>query len=275
MSHLTLSENHISTPDYHSDIGQKLVSVVIPCYNQGKFLQETVPSVLNSTYKPLEIIIVNDGSTDDSLEIIKEIAKKNTGVYYINQSNKGPSEARNVGIEFANGEYILPLDGDDKIHPEYISRAVEVISSDANIKVVYCQAEKFGRKSGKWNLQNFSHQALATENMIFVSALFHKSDWEAVGGFDVAMEEGWEDWEFWISMLKDGGKAVQLPITGFYYRIHSASRRKSFCSEAKKQAITYLNKKHGDFFWKYINGPLRVKRSVSKYYNRMAHLFFL
>ncbi len=274
MSSLTTSQYVNSASDCTGNHADMLVSVVIPCHNHGKFLEETVLSVLNSTYKSIEIVIVNDGSSDDSLEIIKMLAKEHLGVFYINQTNSGPSEARNAGIEFANGAYILPLDGDDKIHPDYISQAVAAIQKDSNIKVVYCQAEKFGLKSGKWNLKTFSHEALATENMIFVSGLFRKSDWEAVGGFDLAMDKGWEDWEFWISMLKDGGLAIQLPIVGFYYRIHPTSRRKSFQNEAKKQAISYLNKKHSDFFWKHINGPLRAQRGVSKYYNKITQTFF-
>lgn len=274
MSSLFTYKNHYASQDSKDAHGGKLVSVVIPCHNHGNFLEETVNSVINSTYQNIEIVIVNDGSTDNSLEVIKKIAKENLRVYYINQTNSGPSEARNAGIEFANGFYILPLDGDDKIHSDYITQAVNALEQNLQTKVVYCQAEKFGRKSGKWNLKPFSHKSLATENMIFVSALFRKSDWEAVGGFDDALDKGWEDWEFWISMLKDGSQAVQLPLTGFYYRIHSTSRRKSFESEAKKQAIAYLNKKHSDFFWKHIYGPLRAQRSVSKYYNRIAQTFF-
>lgn len=274
MSSLLTSKNTYFNPENIGSQDKKLVSVVIPCHNHGNFLEETVNSVKNSTYKNIEIILVNDGSTDNSLEVIKNLAKENLGIFYINQSNSGPAEARNAGIEFANGFYILPLDGDDKIHSEYIEQAVSTFEHQPDTKVVYCQAEKFGRKSGKWNLKSFSHAALATENMIFVSALFRKSDWEAVGGFDVEMDKGWEDWEFWISMLKDGGQAVQLPLTGFYYRIHSTSRRKSFQNEDKKQAINYLNKKHSDFFWKHIYGPLRAQRSVSKYYNRIAQTFF-
>jgi len=254
----------------------KLVSVVIPCYNQAVFIEETVNSVLASIYPAIEVILINDGSTDNTEEVCKRLTARYTNVFYFFQPNSGPSVARNYGIREANGLYILPLDSDDLISNDYISRAIEVFESDPEVKVVYCEAEKFGEKSGKWNLKPFSLEKLAlNNNMIFVSALYKKKDWEECGGYSEDMVWGREDWEFWISMLKNGGKVVKLPIIGFYYRIRTNSRRKGMTSERKEKIIAYINRKHKDFIYKQLNGPLRFQRTHSRKYNSLLRFFGL
>jgi glycosyltransferase involved in cell wall biosynthesis len=251
-----------------------LVSIVIPCYNQGKYLKETVQSVLSSSYRPIEIIIVNDGSTDDSEEIAEELLHFHREVRLINQINGGVAKARNTGIADAKGTFILPLDGDDLISPNYIEEAIKVLSTRAEVKVVYCNAVKFNESGQKtWKLKPFSRNRLAKDNMIFVAALFRKADWENVEGFSEDMKMGREDWEFWIKMLKNGGEVVQLPFVGFYYRLTPGSKRKKTgTTQKKKERIAYLNAKHLDFFEKELNGPLRIQRTWSKPYNTLLKL---
>lgn len=250
------------------------VSVIIPCYNHGQFLEETIQSVLNSDYTNTEIIIVDDGSTDGSSEVALNLAYRNPDqINVIMQENQGPSAARNRGIESSTGPYILCLDGDDRIGPTYISSAVRILDAQDDVKVVYCNAEKFGEKTGAWILKPFSRNALALDNMIFISAMFRKEDWQAIGGFDLRLTKGWEDWEFWINMLKSGGKVVKLPETGFYYRIRGSSRRKSTNAEDKQNTIQLLNTKHQEFFKQYLGGPMRNPRSWSILINRMSNLF--
>ncbi|AGA76954.1 glycosyltransferase family 2 protein [Echinicola vietnamensis] len=251
---------------------KNLVSVVVPCYNQGIYLRETVLSVLESTYRPLEVIIVNDGSKDDSLQLARALAEEFPEVRVIDQDNGGVSKARNTGIEASNGSIILPLDGDDLISSDYIAAAVEVLKSQPSVKVVYSKGVKFddsGEKS--WNLKPFSRHQLALDNMIFCSALFRKVDWLKAGKYSVEMRYmGREDWEFWIKMLKDGGEVVQLPFIGFYYRLTPNSKRKKTSSAAiKRERIAFMNSKHAAFFARELNGPLRFRRSWSKPYNTM------
>lgn len=245
-----------------------LVSVVVPCYNHGKFLEESIRSVQESTWPYIEIIIVNDGSDDNSEEVAKELVNRYKNVSYLYQQNAGPSVARNNGILAAKGEIILPLDADDLISSQYIEAAVREFDNDPELKVVYCEAEKFGAKSGKWELDEFSLEKLACKNMIFVSALFKKSDWKKAGGFSEEMTWGFEDWEFWISLLKTGGKVKKLPLTGFYYRISQNSRRKRVDNTGRKKTVDFINKKHPEFIHKQLGGPLRYQKSLSKLINR-------
>jgi len=109
-----------------------LVSVIIPCYNQGEFLEECLTSVFASSYKQVEVIVVNDGSTDNTKSIIDELQNKFT-FQVIHQENKGLAETRNLGIRVANGKYILPLDSDDKIGQTYIENAVKTLGLNQNV----------------------------------------------------------------------------------------------------------------------------------------------
>ncbi len=256
-------------------IHQNLVSVVVPCYNQAVFIEETVNSILKSAYPAIEIILINDGSIDNTDEVCKNLESLHENVFYYSQPNSGPSVARNLGISNAKGRYILPLDSDDLISEDYICEAVKVLDANKEVKVVYCEAEKFGEKQGIWDLKPFSLQSLAINNMIFVSALYRKEDWEKCGGYSKDMVSVGEDWEFWISMLKNGGEVVKLPITGFYYRIRSNSRRKGMTNAKKRQMIDYVNRKHRDFIYQQLNGPLRFQRTHSKKYNSFLRFFGL
>lgn len=251
-----------------------LVSIIIPCYNHAAFLEQTVLSVMASDYPSLEIIIVDDGSNDDSVKVGQRLSEKYQIVKAIQQINQGPAAARNNGIKMASGNFILPLDADDLIATHYISRAM-LEFKDEKVSLVYCNAEFFGEKTGEWKLKTFSLRSLAQDNMIFCSAIYRKKDWESAGGYDERMTWGWEDWEFWISLLKNEGKVVKLPFTGFYYRVRKNSRRKSTDKGAKLKTIQLINSKHQDFLYKYLKGPLHYQRSWSKRINIIKQLFGL
>lgn len=250
-----------------------LVSVVIPCYNHGKYLQETVESVMKSSYTHYEIIIVDDESKDNSLDLAYNLSEKFSQIRVLNQKNSGPARARNHGIKEAEGEIILPLDADDLISSNYIEEGVKILLENPQIKVVYAKARMFGAIEKEWKLKPFSHYNLALDNMIYVSALFRKRDWEKVGGFTESPILVREDWEFWIKMLKSGGLAYQMPFNGFFYRIHSNSRRKSMNNDRKKKEIEYLNTHHKDFFDQQLSGKLREQRTYSKAFNKVQKLF--
>jgi glycosyltransferase involved in cell wall biosynthesis len=209
------------------------------------------------------------------LQLAQELEAQHPEVRVLDQANAGVTKARNAGIAATQGEYLLPLDGDDLISPDYILQGLAILATRPEVKVVYCQAEKFSNSGRKpWKLKPFSLQQLAKDNMIFVSALFRKVDAEAVGGFSEDMQLGREDWEFWIKLLKNGGEVVQLPLVGFYYRLTPTSKRKKTGGTAfKKARIAYLNAKHADFFERELNGPLRIQRTWSKPYNTLLKFF--
>lgn len=195
------------------------ISVIIPCYNQGEFLEESVNSVLNQTFKDFEIIIVNDGSTDEkTIEILNKFDKPKTRI--INTSNQKLSSARNNGIKEASGKYILPLDADDVVGPDYLELANNVLDENLGIGIVYCNAEYFGAMQGCWELPPYSFPDILLSNCIFCSSLFRKSDWEKVGGYNPNMIYGFEDWDFWLSLIELGVLVCKIDKVMFYYRKH-------------------------------------------------------
>ena len=198
------------------------VSVIIPCFNQGRYLEEAVSSVLGQTFGDYEIIVVNDGSTDPFTNaLLDEYSPPRTRI--LHTENQGLSSARNTGITAAAGEYILPLDADDKIGSEYIEQAVRVMDEQANMGIVYCEAAYFGGQTGFWELPKFEMSRMLVSNLIFCSAMFRKSDWERVGGYNPNMIYGWEDWDLWLSILELGRKVHRIPRLLFYYRTNETS----------------------------------------------------
>jgi glycosyltransferase involved in cell wall biosynthesis len=250
-----------------------IISIIVPVYNGEKYLYETLSSIKALKFPSYEIIIIDDGSTDTTRQIANEFVLNNNNSILIVQPNQGVSIARNAGIAKAKGKYILPFDSDDIICENYIDEAVKVLDNDDQVKVVASKAELFGDETGSWELPDFSLLRLAHRNMIPICSVFRKSDWERVGGYCTELP-GREDWEFWISLLKNGGKVVKLPIVGFKYRMHKSSKRNR-TRKFKRRIFATLNKRHPEFFKEQINGPLRIHRKLSKPYNSFLSFFGL
>ena len=176
-----------------------LVSVIVPCYNQGDYLSEALDSVICQTYPEWECIIINDGSTDQTETIAKEYCQKNNRIRYIYQENAGVIAARNHAIAESSGEFILPLDADDRISSSYLVKAVHVLQSDPNCKVVYGKGWLTGEKNEPFILPPFSIEGLLRDNCIFNSAVFRRQDFDSVGGYNPNMKDGYEDWNLWLS----------------------------------------------------------------------------
>jgi len=239
-----------------------IISIIIPCYNQAQYLDEALQSVLDQTYLNWECIIINDGSPDNTEEVAKKWLEKDNRFKYLCQENGGLSSARNFGISKSAGEFILPLDADDKISSNYVSMAIKAFNKDSNLKIVYCKAEKFGLEKGSWKLPVFSRELLARENMIFSCSVFKKSDWLSVGGYDCEMKYGLEDWEFWIALLKKGGNVKCLDILGFYYRIKPISMITKLNEEKRRYLFEYLSVKHSDFFVEQLGSFMQLNECV-------------
>lgn len=199
------------------------VSVIIPCYNHAQFIVEAMESVLKQTYYDFECIIINDGSTDNTEEVVLKWIKNDERFKYFYQENWGLSNARNRGIILSSGVYILPLDSDDKISENYLEKCVKVLELQTDVKIAYGEAYLFGKSNRKWNLDSYSFEDILYKNMIYCTGLYRKEDWIKVGGYDENLREGLEDWEFWINILKDGGEVVKIKNCYFYYRLKDNS----------------------------------------------------
>lgn len=231
-----------------------LVSVIITCFNLGRFLGEAIESIINQSHCNWECIIVNDGSTDNTREIAISYELKDSRILLINKANEGVAKARNLGIEKSHGEYILLLDADDKIGHDYLELAVKFFNENKSLKIVYCEACYFGTKKGKWNLPDFSIEEILKNNIIFVSALFRKVDFNKTKGF---RNIGFEDWDFWLSYIEtfDGMEVLKIKKVCFYYRVRSDSK---FVTDGNAYFDNCLNiyNYHKDLFNKYNINPI-------------------
>ena len=239
------------------------VSVIMPCYNDGKYIMEAIDSIVKQTYQNWELIIVDDGSDDEETKrIINEIQNPKIKVFHTEHLR--PAGARNYGIQKAEGTYILPVDSDDRIHEEYMEKAVKMIESNPRIGVVYCKAELFGEKSGSWNLPDYSFKHMLLDNIVFVTALFYKSDWEKVGGFNTSMAQGMEDYDFWLSILGLEREICQIPEVLFYYRIKPVSRTTNFQDNCVQVQNTYqqIYYNHKEFYQKHYDEYALVLRDA-------------
>lgn len=215
-----------------------LVSIVIPCFNAGATLAETVASALAQTHPAVEVVIVDDGSSDpETLALLASAAWPRTRI--LHQENAGPAAARNHAIAASSGRYILPLDADDLIDPEYVKQAVAVLDAEPEVGIVYCRASRFGSENGNWDLPAYSLRELVIDNVIFVTSLFRRADWEQVGGFSQSLRHGVEDYDFWIKLVALGREVRQLDECLFHYRVGHVSRTTGFSSDRDAVVRTY------------------------------------
>ena len=226
---------------------KKQLTIVMACYNDGLFLEEAVRSVNNCISELYDFIIVDDGSNDPhTLEVLDELRHKN--FHIVTQPNKGLSAARNHGISLSNSDYILPLDCDNKLRPDYLVEGIRILDIDPRIGVVYGNRQNFGKGLELVLVPDFDPLLLACDNYIDACAVFRKKVWEDCGGYDENLR-GWEDWEFWINAYSHGWQFYHASWILFDYRTRedSLSHR---CTEDEKgmQIVRYMYQKHASFF---------------------------
>jgi hypothetical protein len=207
---------------HRSSDDKPLVSVVIPCYNYGKYLGEAIESVLNQTYANIEIIIVNDGSTDNSFSVAYHYSLLYPHkVSIINQANRGVSAARNAGTAQALGKWIMCLDADDKITPTAISRMVD---AGNHHDIIGCAQQTFGESNEVClTAPHPTTEQLHETNQVNCAALHLRDLWEKIGGWDETMKQGFEDWDFWLRASRAGFTIKNLPEPLHLYRKHGHS----------------------------------------------------
>lgn len=237
------------------------VSIIVPCFNHGDYLNEAVSSVTSLGRSDVELVVLDDGSTDEHTR--EEMGRLETsGVCVIRQTNQGLAAARNNAIRSSKGRYIFPLDADDRLRGAWIDRAIRTLDVEPKVGVVYGDLEYFGVRTGRWTIGNFSLERLLQWNFIPCSALFRRVVWEQAGGYDGTMPvQGLEDWDFWLSAVERGWNFAYLPEVFFEYRQHQESMiTRAGASEAETEA--FIAKKHGLLYRRAWLPYLRERLSV-------------
>ncbi len=194
------------------------VSVVITSYNYGKFLTECIDSVLAQTWKNIEVIVIDDASTDNTEAITRSY--KNVLYFRLSENSGQPAHSRNYGISHSTGSIIMCLDADDKIAPTYIEESIEIFKKNPAVSIVYPATQCFGDRIDFFSPPNYKFSDILMINGLICASLWRREMWDAVGGYK-ANFRGCEDWGLWIEAGGMGFFGVRLPRTLFYYRVHA------------------------------------------------------
>lgn len=225
------------------------VSVIVPLYNYGHYLTECLQSIHNQTYPVKEIIIVNDGSTDGSLEIAKEYAHWSSKIKVVDKENGGLASARNAGIAVATGTHYMTLDADDKLTPGAIEEHVKLLTDDKTI--AQCALLEFGERH-VLNVppERTSLEQVMQANTMYCNCMFPKKAWEEVGGYDESstMRLGYEDWEFNIRVLAAGYRVNTSDFIALRYRVHEGQMTQATSHPRRQELYDYIYTKHKELY---------------------------
>ncbi len=200
---------------------KSLISVILPVYNASNYLKESIDSILNQTYTNFELIIINDGSTDESVEIIDQYLDSRIRIIH-NETNLGLIATLNKGIDAAKGEFIARMDADDISLPLRFQKQIEFLYKNSSIDIVGSSYEIFGDENKIINLTTNSKQIEI--ELLFHNPICHPSVmWRVKSIIDTHMrfETNFihnEDWAFWLTALEKGLKIANIPDVLLKYR---------------------------------------------------------
>jgi len=239
---------------------KKGVSIVIPCYNDGKYLKEAIESVETCDKNLYELIIVDDGSTDKfTINLFKDLKKRGYSVYRIR--HKGVSAARNYGAKISKFQYLLFLDADDKVVSDFLEDGIKVLDKSRDVGVVYGDRNEFEGLNHVF-IQNFDISESIFESRLGICAIIRKKVWQDCNGFDENLSLG-EDWEFWINAYEKGWKFHYLCKVSYYYRLRKDSTSSLLKNkENQKKIIRYIYKKHNNLFIENLSNMVYIKNNT-------------
>ena len=254
-------------------MGKPKISIVITLYNLGSFITECINSIGDFDKDEVEVIIVNDGSTEeDTLKVLDSLRTRND-INILDQENGGVANARNNGILMAKSDYILSVDADNLITQDYYLKGIELLDAQPSVGAVYSDVIVFGEKEERRKLSDFNPNVFFGVNYIDNCALFRKSIWESIGGYDEKMPiSGYEDWDFWMGVYESGYQLIHIPEFLFHYRVRKNSMiTDTNESENRLANLSYLINKHNKSYKKHGTEVLiHLTKNVSELENELV-----
>lgn len=233
------------------------VSVITPVLDAGPDLERALASVTAQGRSDVEVVLVDDGSTDPrTLEILKA-AERRPGTSVYRTSNRGPSAARNLAVEHARGEYILPLDADDYLASSYLATTVPILDASPDVGVVHTWIGLVGGHHGTWRTGRLAIPDLLVRCTVHVTALYRRALWVDVGGYDPDFVETGEDWDFWIRAAARGWTAREVPeVLAYYQRSVKSRERRARAPGLSGRVMRRLVVKHRALYEKHLEDAL-------------------
>jgi len=207
-----------------------LVSVIMPAYNAGKYIGESIDSVLKQTYTNWELIVVDDGSADDTASIVNELAKSDARITYLSQNRGRQGKARNLAINNSKGYYLAFLDADDIWVENKLQLQLDILKSRPDIDLLCSQGyklytdgryEEFYTTIKEWDWHNDSETFINLNQVAILSAVVKKQAVIDIGLFtEKPAIQNTEDYHLWLRLLQKGYRFLSIPDFLFYYRLH-------------------------------------------------------
>ena len=237
-----------SFQDYVS-VSSPLVSVIIPCYGKAGFLHETLQSVFNQKHKNTEIIVINDGSPDNTSAVCRQITNDNPqiNIKLLEKQNGGVSDARNFGILKASGQIIMCLDADDIAKPDFISTGLNYMRNEKH-NLVSTNVEYFGIESGQWSPLNYDPYYERYSNLIPTLVMYDRDLWVQTGGYKKAFAFN-EDWDFYLSCTKLSNFSVgRISEPMLLYRMTSDGLAKQYIKDTGDLSLSLVSTSHSSLY---------------------------
>jgi glycosyltransferase involved in cell wall biosynthesis len=225
------------------------VSIIVPCFDQAKYLDESLQSIVEQTFGDWECFIVNDGSPDHTEEIARKWEVKDPRFIYLYKENGGVSSARNFGVNQSKSDYILTLDADDKYEATFLEKALSVLLDNNEIGIVSSWGRYFtnDKQHQVFKLMGKSTVDFLFHNAANGSSLFRKECWEKAGGYDENPKNGYEDWEFYLRVCALGWKVQIIEEVFFFYRLNIDSRSAGM-NKKHNETQKYIYMKNKDIY---------------------------
>lgn len=254
-----------------------LVSIIIPCYNSGQFLAEAVASAIGQTHPRIEVVVADDGSTDRfTQQEVRRLARRHEQVALVlHERNQGLSAARNTAIRASHGEFIVPLDADDRLHPTFVARTLPLLRAREDIVGVYTDSETFGCETNRYSAGDFDLPKALAMQTFGCSILYRRRDFDRVGGYFGGVQYS-EEWDFLLSLLELGMPLAYVPEPLFYYRQHAEETMTDEAQRRRAEILQMLVARHRALFTQHwsevlyhkdtqIAGLLLLNRELSRW----------
>jgi glycosyltransferase involved in cell wall biosynthesis len=204
------------------------VSVVVPCFNGGRYLDGLMTALARQTFRDFEVIVVDDGSTD--APTIKKLAELEGRARIVRQNNRGVAAARNAGIHEARADIVFTFDCDDLIDPIFLAETVAALrAAPASVGMAVTDSRLMGVESGVLP-RYFNRFDLLFSNTLSTALVLRKDSWRIAGGYDESMRDGYEDWEFSLRLVRAGFSAIAIAKPLYIYRVAEDEQTNSISS---------------------------------------------
>ncbi len=227
-------------------MSEPAVSVIVPCYNGGRFLDDLCDSLAAQTFRDFETIIVDDGSSDETT--LQKLGSLEPTIRVVPQQNRRLPGARNAGFACARGEFLLPLDCDDRLAPSFLAETVAALRSEPpDVGFAFAHVRLVGDMDGVMP-RHFNRFDQLFLNRLPYCMLIRRTAWQAAGGYDETMRDGMEDWEFNIRLLQAGFCGAEIAKPLLIYRVSGEGMLMSRTARRHGTIWRYIRTKHRDLY---------------------------